>query len=90
MLDLRGLIRLQLRVLMPDEDTCSIEKSILKLNSNSTLVADIVLLSIMLVGLLRLRRHGGGSFALGQLLWKQVSGDYFLDCGSQKSSMIRG
>jgi len=34
-------------------------------------VTDIVLLLIMLVGLLRLRRHGGGTFELGRLLWKQ-------------------
>jgi hypothetical protein len=26
----------------------------------------------MLVGLLRLRRRGGGSLELGRLLWKQV------------------
>ena len=36
------------------------------------LVTDVVLLLTMLVGLLRLRRHGT-MFALGQLLWKQVS-----------------
>ena len=36
-----------------------------------TLVSDVVLLLTMLVGLLRLRRHGT-VFALGQLLWKQV------------------
>jgi len=38
-------------------------------------VTDIVLLLTMLVGLLRLRRRGGGTFELGRLLWKQVSGD---------------
>lgn len=36
------------------------------------LVTDIILLSTMLVGLLRLRRGGGGKFELGRLLWKQV------------------
>jgi hypothetical protein len=35
-----------------------------------TLVTDIVLLLMMLVGLFRLRRYGAGT--LGQLLWKQV------------------
>jgi len=35
-------------------------------------VTDIALLLIMLVGLLRLRRHGGGTFGIAQLLWKQV------------------
>ena len=35
-------------------------------------VTDIVLLLIMLVGLLRLRRHGGGTFGVTHLLWKQV------------------
>jgi len=36
-----------------------------------TLITDIILLLIMLVGLLRIRRQGGGTFGLGQLLWKQ-------------------
>ena len=34
--------------------------------------ADLVLLFIMLVGLLRIRRRGGGTLDLGRLLWKQV------------------
>ena len=92
MLDLQGLSHLQLRVSIPEKEFCGIanpEKSTLNLNSDFALVTDIVLLLIMLVGLLRLRRHGGGSFSLGQLLWKQVSGDYYLGCSPQKSSMIR-
>ncbi|KAH9981974.1 hypothetical protein BJV74DRAFT_887218 [Russula compacta] len=58
---------------VPDLDTCSIAKShgTLKLNFIFTLVTDIVLLSIMLLGLLRMRCHGSGSFALAHLLWKQ-------------------
>jgi hypothetical protein len=36
------------------------------------LVTDVILLSIMLAGLLRLRRGPGGSFYLSHLLWKQV------------------
>jgi hypothetical protein len=37
-----------------------------------TLATDFVLLSIVLAGLLRLRRDGGGRFGLSKLLWKQV------------------
>jgi len=36
-----------------------------------TLITDIILLLIVLIGLLRLLHDGGGSFALGRLLWKQ-------------------
>jgi hypothetical protein len=32
----------------------------------------IALLLIMLFGLIRLRRHGGGTFGVALLLWKQV------------------
>ncbi|KAI0001532.1 hypothetical protein BJV74DRAFT_73961 [Russula compacta] len=42
-----------------------------KLSTIVTLVTDIVLLLIMLVGLLRLRRYGSGMFRLAQLMWKQ-------------------
>ena len=35
-------------------------------------IADIVLLLIMLVGLLRLRYHGGATSGMTYLLWKQV------------------
>ncbi|KAI0281022.1 hypothetical protein BGY98DRAFT_1185140, partial [Russula aff. rugulosa BPL654] len=37
----------------------------------SCFVADTILLLIMLAGLLRLRRHGRGSYELWDLLWKQ-------------------
>jgi len=37
----------------------------------ATLITDIILLLIVLIGLLRLLRDCGGSFALGRLLWKQ-------------------
>ena len=40
-------------------------------------VTDIILLLIMFVGLLRLRRHGGGRFGLARLLWKQVRWLFF-------------
>ena len=43
-----------------------------KLNIIVTLITDITLLIIMLVGLLRLRRYGAGTLDLGRLLWKQV------------------
>jgi len=36
------------------------------------LVTDVALLLIMLVGLLRLRVRGVGTFGLAQLLWRQV------------------
>jgi hypothetical protein len=37
-----------------------------------TIFADLVLLLIMLVGLLLLRRHGGGMLGLTPILWRQV------------------
>jgi len=37
------------------------------------LATDVALLLIVLAGMLRLRRRGGGWFDLGRLLWKQVS-----------------
>jgi hypothetical protein len=37
-----------------------------------SLVSDLALLFIMLIGLLRLRREAGDAFALGRTLWKQV------------------
>jgi hypothetical protein len=43
-----------------------------KLNTIVSLVTDLVLLLIMLVGMIRLRRYGGGTFGLGQLMWNQV------------------
>ncbi|KAH9956517.1 hypothetical protein BC827DRAFT_1385966 [Russula dissimulans] len=43
----------------------------LKLNIIVTLVSDILLLLIMLIGLLRLRYHEHGAFSMGRLLWKQ-------------------
>jgi hypothetical protein len=58
---------------LPEENLCTL------LNVDSTKPAiigsffsDIALLLIMLIGLLRLRREGGGAFALGRTLWKQV------------------
>ena len=44
-----------------------------KLAVTAMFMADIVLVLIMFIGLLRLRGRGGGMFDLGRLLWKQVS-----------------
>jgi hypothetical protein len=35
-------------------------------------ISDLALLLTMLVGLIRLRRDGGGTFGMGLFLWKQV------------------
>ncbi|KAN0103995.1 hypothetical protein V8E52_011425 [Russula decolorans] len=37
-----------------------------------TIISNLVLLLIMLVGLIILRRHDGGRFGLSRVLWKQV------------------
>jgi len=42
------------------------------------LATDFTLIVIMLVGLFRLRRRGGGWFDMGRLLWKQVSWQHIL------------
>ncbi|KAI0283525.1 hypothetical protein BC826DRAFT_193195 [Russula brevipes] len=44
---------------------------VLKPNLISTLITDIVLLLVMLVGLHRARLDGGGLLSLGEILWKQ-------------------
>ena len=44
-----------------------------KLNIIVILITDIILLLTVLVGLIRLRYHGGGMLGLGSLLWKQVA-----------------
>jgi hypothetical protein len=67
------LIYLQLRSSWHSDGFCSNPN----MRSNkptliSMLITDMVLLVTMFVGLLRLRRHGAGRFALGRLLWKQV------------------
>jgi hypothetical protein len=56
----------------PDQGFCVV----LNVESNQPtmivmLITDVVLLLTMFVGLLRLRRRGGGTFELGRLLWKQ-------------------
>lgn len=46
----------------------------------SLFVTDCLLLMLMLAGLLRLRRRGGGSFQLGRLLWRQVRAAAIAGC----------
>jgi hypothetical protein len=70
------------------------EKSVLVLVP--TIFADLTLILIMLVGLLLLRRHGGGTFGLTPILWRQVwwrfcpavilSIDFNVLCFSRESS----
>jgi len=56
----------------PALDTCLLlNAQAIKLNFISTLITDIVLLLVMLIGLLRLRLDGGGMLSLGRILWKQ-------------------
>jgi hypothetical protein len=64
---------------MPEVNACAL------LNVDSTkpaiigsLFSDVVLLLIMLIGLLRLRCEGGGAFALGRTLWRQVRWRQFI------------
>ena len=45
----------------------------MKLNMITTLITDVVLLLIMLIGLLRLGFHEPGVYGLGYLMWRQVS-----------------
>jgi hypothetical protein len=44
----------------------------INLTSFVTLLTNVVLFFIMLIGLVLLRRDGGGLLGLGKLLWKQV------------------
>ena len=60
-------------VWLPDERACVASNvNGIKLTLTVTLIIDTVLLVTVLVGLLRLRRDGGGKFGLQGLLWKQV------------------
>ena len=58
---------------MPEQEGCIVVNTeSTKLNIIVTLITDVILLLIMLVGLLRIRRYGCGKFGLGHLMWKQV------------------
>jgi hypothetical protein len=52
----------------------------LKLNALMSFIADIILLVLMLVGLLRLGFHESGVFGLGRLMWRQVRVSALLAC----------
>jgi len=67
----QGIARLR-ATYVPKQQSCMIrdtERS--KLNIIATLITDVILLVIMLIGLIRSRHYGGDTFGLGQLLWKQ-------------------
>jgi hypothetical protein len=49
---------------------------------------DFLLLLITLVGLLRMRREGGGFLGLGWLLWKQVRGQHLLQIVVPRSANV--
>ncbi|KAI0275779.1 hypothetical protein BGY98DRAFT_990566, partial [Russula aff. rugulosa BPL654] len=54
-----------------DENCVTINLESIRLSTIVALVTDIILLTIMVIGLFRMRRHGGGTMALGRLLWSQ-------------------
>jgi hypothetical protein len=58
---------------MPLLSTCTIVNiHSIKLNMITTLVTDIALLLIMLIGLLRLGAHEPGVYGMGRFMWRQV------------------
>ncbi|KAF8481575.1 hypothetical protein DFH94DRAFT_400751 [Russula ochroleuca] len=68
---IQGTARLR-SVWVPAQKQCVVyDTESNKPNIIVTLITDIILLLIMLVGLLRLRRYGDGTFGLARLLWKQ-------------------
>ncbi|KAF8487402.1 hypothetical protein DFH94DRAFT_26034 [Russula ochroleuca] len=68
---LLGTIRLRAKW-SPEANTCIMGNfDSTKYSSITSFSSDLALLLIMLIGLLRLRREGGGAFALGRTLWKQ-------------------
>ncbi len=56
---------------------CVMQLNSIKLSTIAEFAADIILLLIMLSGLYRLRRHGGGLMGLARLLWNQVGWERF-------------
>jgi len=69
-----GLMDLQFRARwVPIAGACVMARvDSIKLSTIVALATDIGLILIMLLGLFRLRRRGGGIMALGRLLWNQV------------------
>ena len=58
---------------IPEAGTCVLSNAhSTKLNMITTLITDIALLLIMLIGLLRLGFNEPGVYGLGRLMWKQV------------------
>jgi hypothetical protein len=74
-----GLIHPQVRTVWePTEKACVVTNiQSCKASLTVLLAADVILLLIMLAGLLRIRRRGGGSLEIGRLLWKQVGRERF-------------
>jgi len=68
---IRGISKIRVGRLREQDSCMIINTDSSKLNVIVTLVTEISLFLIMLFGLLRLRLHRGGTFALGRLLWKQ-------------------
>ena len=69
-----GLTHLQFRAeWVPGQETCvMVHMESIKISTIVALATDIGLILIMLLGLSRLRRCGGGIMALGRHLWNQV------------------
>lgn len=68
------LINLQLRADWQDtlRQCVVLNSDVSKLNIIVLVITDIVLLTMVLVGLFRLCRDGGGRIGMGLLLWRQV------------------
>lgn len=68
------LINLQLRAAWQDtlRQCVVLNSDVSKLNIIVLVITDIVLLTMVLVGLFRLCRDGGGRIGMGLLLWRQV------------------
>ena len=62
----------------PDQQGCIVyNMETNKLNIITSLITDVTLLFIVLVGLFRLRLEDGGTFGIGRLLWTQVGSRHF-------------
>ena len=70
----RLILRPQVRVSWShDRKTCVLlNPGSIQPNIVGSLIADVVLLIVMLIGLLRLHLGAGNGFFLGRVLWKQV------------------
>jgi len=60
-----------------DVQGCVMQLNGIKLSTIAIFANDIILILIMLFGLYRLRRRGGGLMGLGRLLWNQVGWERF-------------